>query len=149
LKIFREFARRYFEEAVKDLARAERAVEFSDWPQAVFYAQQCVEKAVKAMLELKMRVVYNHGPQLILAFTEAFRSEWRQEFNEIVEALEYLQEYYTRARYPVLFRGRVYSPEEMVTRDVAVKAIGMARRVLSIVRAYLAQQGIAEGEGGS
>lgn len=46
----------------KDLARAEGALNLS--------LKQCLtlsgtEKAVKAMLEAKRQVVYNHGPELV------------------------------------------------------------------------------------
>jgi len=107
VNIFEKFARKYFEEAAKDLERAERALKFNDYPQTIFYAQQCVEKAVKAMLELRRRVVYNYGPELIGIFVEVFESEWVGEFNVVVNALEYLTEYYTRSKYPFLMLGEV------------------------------------------
>jgi HEPN domain-containing protein len=97
MSLFEKFAREYFEE-VLDLARARRAFEASDYPQAVFYAQQCAEKGTKAMLEARRRVVLNHGPELISASVEAFESEWSPELDDVVGALEYLMEYYTRSR---------------------------------------------------
>lgn len=42
--VFEKFAKKYFNEAVKDLERAKRAIELNDYSQAAFYAQQCVEK---------------------------------------------------------------------------------------------------------
>lgn len=72
---FEKFARKYFEESLKDLERARRAFRVEDYPQAVFYAQQSVEKGVKAMLEVRRRVVYNHEPGLIGIFAEVFESE--------------------------------------------------------------------------
>lgn len=84
------------------------------------------------MLELKRKIVYNHGPELIATFIEVFGNEWVNEFNIIVEALEYLQEYYTRSRYPFLLRGEVISPSEFITKEIAEKAINE----------YLKRQGI-------
>ncbi|MEM4369431.1 MAG: HEPN domain-containing protein [Desulfurococcaceae archaeon] len=46
MSIFEKFARKYFEEALRDLERARRALQFNDYPQAVFYAQQCVVKCI-------------------------------------------------------------------------------------------------------
>ena len=89
MSIFIKFARKYFEEAVRDLQRAKRALGFEDYPQAAFYAQQCVEKAVEAMVEVKKRVVHNHGPELIAVFSEVFDDEWREEHGVVVQALEY------------------------------------------------------------
>ena len=39
VSVFDKFARKYFEEAVKDLARARRALSFGDYPSSVFYSQ--------------------------------------------------------------------------------------------------------------
>jgi len=142
VSLFMRFARKYFEEAVKDLERAKRALSFNDYPQAVFYAQQCVEKAVKAMLEVRKRVVYNHGPELIAVFSEVFSSEWREEYEIVVQALEFLQEYYTRARYPTLFRGEVYGPSDVVTEEIARRGIELAERVVEVVRDFLRRNGV-------
>lgn len=142
MSLFEKFARKYFEEAVKDLERAERAFKFGDHPQAVFYAQQSVEKAVKSMLESKKRVVYNHGPELIGIFVEVFEKEWVDEFNSIVEALEYLTEYYTRSRYPFILRGEVLSPDDIINRDIASKSINLASRALEVVGNYLRRRNI-------
>lgn len=142
MSIFEKFAKKYYEEAVKDLYRAERALEYSDFPQAVFYAQQCVEKCVKSLLEVKKRVVYNHGPELISIFIEAFERDWISEFNAVVEALEFLTEYYTRSRYPFLIKGEVFSPSEIVSREIALKGIELAKKALEVVKSYLARRNI-------
>lgn len=142
MSIFEKFAKKYFEEALKDLNRAEKALQFDDHPQAVFYAQQCVEKCVKALLEVKRRVVYNHGPELTGIFVDVFGDEWVEGFNTIVEALEYLTEYYTRSRYPFLFRGEVLGPEDIVSREIAVKGIELAKKVVEVVRGYLMGKGV-------
>jgi len=144
VSLFDEFARKYLEEAIKDLARAERALSLGDYPQAVFYAQQCAEKSVKAMLEAKRRIVYNHGPELVGVFVEVFEREWREEFNRVVEALEYLSEYYTRSRYPFVLQGRVLRPEDIVSRDIAEKGVSLARGALEVARDYLRGRGIIE-----
>jgi HEPN domain-containing protein len=142
LGVFEKFAKKYLDEASKDLERAKRAFELSDYPQAVFYAQQCTEKAVKAMLEVKRRVVYNHGPELIGLFVEVFEDEWSKDFEDVVEALEYLTEYYTRARYPFLLRGEVLGPEDVVDREVAVKGLERAKKALEVARNYLRARGV-------
>ncbi len=144
VSIFEKFARKYFEESLKDLERAKRALRVEDYPQAVFYAQQSLEKGVKAMLELRRRIVYNHGPELVGIFVEAFEGEWQQEFNHILESLEYLMEYYTRARYPFLMRGDVLSPDDIVTKEIAEKGVLLAEKSLEVVRDYLARRGVID-----
>lgn len=137
LVVFEKFAKKYFEESTRDLNRAERAFQLNDYPQAVFYAQQCVEKAVKALLEIKRHVVYNHGPELIGIFIDVFKDEWREDFNSIIEALEYLTEYYTRSRYPFLLKGEVLGPEDIVSKDIAERGIELARRAVEVAGNYL------------
>jgi len=144
--VFEEFARAYIREALRDLGRARRAFREGDYPGAVFFAQQAAEKAVKAMLEARRRVVYNHGPELVAVFAESFEGEWRPEYDKVVEALEYLSEYYTRARYPTLFRGRVYSPEELVDEEVARRGIKLAEEAVGAAREFLRREGIIGGE---
>lgn len=142
MSVFEKFARKYFEEAARDLMRAERALEIEDYPQAIFYAQQCAEKAVKAMLEAKKRAVYNHGPELISIFLEVFERDWDDSFNAVIEALEYLSEYYTRARYPFLLRGEVIGPEDIIDEGTALKGIELASKSLEVVKNYLLGRGI-------
>ncbi|OYT50108.1 MAG: hypothetical protein B6U73_04630 [Desulfurococcales archaeon ex4484_204] len=142
MSIYKEFARKYFKECLKDLDRALRAIQFRDYPQAAFYSQQCVEKCAKAMLEVRRRVVYNHGPELLTVFIDAFSDEWRGEYDAVVTAMEFLTEYYTRARYPTLFRGKVYSPDDVVSSDVALKAVELAKKVVEVVGSYLRREGI-------
>jgi len=142
MSVFIKFARKYYEEALKDLERSRRAMSLEDYPQAVFYAQQCVEKGVKALLEVKRRVVYNHGPELISYFVEAYKDEWYESLERIVAALEFLTEYYTRARYPFLIRGEVIGPSEFVSKDIAVKALELAEKALEVVGDVLRRYGV-------
>jgi len=142
MSLFIKFARKYFGESEKDLERAVRALNLDDYPQAVFYAQQSVEKGVKAMLEVRRKVVYNHGPELIGIFSEAFSNEWRREYDVIVEALEYLTEYYTRARYPFLLKGEVYGPSDIVSKEIAEKGVKLAKKALEVVRDFLRRNSV-------
>ncbi len=142
MSIFDKFAEKYYRESLKDLERARKALRYEDYPQAVFYAQQSVEKSVKAMLEAKRRVVYNHGPELISMFVEVFENEWENEFENILGALEYLTEYYTRSRYPFLLRGEVIGPEDIVTKEIAEKGLSLAEKTVEVVGNYLRRRNI-------
>ncbi len=139
---YEEFARRFFREALKDLERAQKAFREGDYPEAVFHAQQCVEKAVKAMIETKKEYVYNHGPRIASVFARVFESEWRDEYDEILNILGWFTEYYTRSRYPFLLRGRIVSPDEFIDRDTAQEAIDRALKVIRIVENYLRRKGV-------
>ncbi len=139
---FEEFARKYFIEAKKDYERAMRAYREHDYPEAVFHAQQCVEKAVKALIESRREYVYNHGPALITLLTRVFSNEWNDELEYIANALGWFTEYYTRTRYPFLLRGKVVSPGEYIDENTCKEALDKASRVLNIVEKYLRAKGI-------
>ena len=139
---YERFARKYFEEAVKDLSRARRSLEEGDFPDSVFHSQQCAEKAVKAMIEARRRYVRNHGPMLGTVFVDAFSDEWVEEFDRVLDALGWFTEYYTRSRYPFLLRGEVVSPGEFIGREVAEEALKRAEEVMNIARRYLEGKGV-------
>jgi HEPN domain-containing protein len=71
-----------------------------------------------------------------------FEDEWTAEFNVIVEALEYLTEYYTRASYPFLLRGEVFSPSEILAKDVVKKGVELASETVKVTRNYLVGRSI-------
>ncbi len=142
MAIYRDFARLYLEIAKKDLELATEAFRKNDYPETVFHAQQCVEKSVKAMLEARMKYVHNHGPALISLFEEVFSSVWRDEYDIIIEALDYLRDFYTSTRYPKLVGDRVLAPWDIVNRDVAARSLEYARKVLDIATKYLREENI-------
>jgi len=119
------------------LKRACRALSEGDYPEAVFHSQQCVEKAVKALIESKREYVYNHEPRLASILVRIFEDEWRDEFEELVDIIGWFSEYYTRSRYPFMLRGRVVSPSEYIDKELASEAIEKAEKVLRIVGGYL------------
>ena len=139
---YEEFAKRFYREALKDLERAQKALRDRDYPEAVFHAQQCVEKAVEAMIEARREYVYNHGPRLASIFARVFENEWSGEYDEVLDILGWFTEYYTRSRYPFLLRGRVVSPDEFIDEEVAREAIAKALRVIKIAESYLRKKGI-------
>ena len=142
MSLFREFARSYLREAWRDLKRAEDMLKLYDYPASIFFSQQCVEKAVKAMLEAKAEYVYNCGPRLTGYFLKAFQDRWREEFTKIVEALEKLHEYYTRSRYPFIIDEKVVEPAQYVTRDKAERAVKLAEEAFVEARRFLEDEGV-------
>ena len=131
-KIFKEYAKAYIKVAEKDLERAYRALESQDYAQCVFYAQQCIEKSVKAMLELKL--FYTRSHDILSYFIEKFKDEWKDEFNIIIEALEETRWEWSRTRYPFEERNQVMTPEEYYDRKRAEITLNYAKKVLEIAR---------------
>ncbi len=98
------------------------------------------------MIEAVREYVYNHGPKLATEFIRVFRSEWRSEFEDVVEIIGWFTEYYSRSRYPFMLKGRVVSPEEFIDEETAREALDKAYRVLSIAGSYLREKGILQGD---
>ena len=71
-----KLAKAFLREAEKDLERAERAFKNRDYPDCAFRSQQCIEKCVKALLELKKLGIRNHGINLSYFLRQAYFSEW-------------------------------------------------------------------------
>ena len=141
---YEKFAKKYFEQAEKDLKRAEKSLKERDYPDSVFHSQQCVEKSVKAIIEAKRKYVFNHGPTLGTIFSEAMGDEWKEEFEEVLDIIGWFTEYYTRSRYPFLLKGEVISPEEFIDREIAEDAYRKASKVLKIAGEYLRSRGILQ-----
>lgn len=142
MTFFEEYARRFFFEARKGMERARKAFRDEDYPDAVFHAQQCVEKAVEAMIESRREYVYNHGPRLASIFSRVFKDDWSEEFDDVVDIIGWFSEYYTRSRYPFQYQGKVISPDEFITEDIARDALNKAVKVLKIVEGYLRERKI-------
>ncbi len=141
---YEEFARRFYEEARRDLERARRSFAERDYPDAIFHAQQCVEKAVKAMIEAEREYVYNYGPRLASIFARVFEDKWRDEYDEVIDILGWFTEYYTRSRYPFMLKGRVTSPGEFIDKDTAEEGLEKALKVLEIAEKNLRERGILQ-----
>ncbi len=139
---YEEFAYKFFKEAEKDIERAIKSYNDGDYPDSVFHSQQCVEKAVKAMIESKREYVYNHGPALASIFVKVFQDEWEESFDKLVDIIGWFTEYYTRSRYPFLLKGRIVTPHEFIDRGTCLEAIDKAKEVLSIAEKYLRKRNI-------
>lgn len=142
MTFYEDFARAFLIEAKNDFDRAKKAFNENDFPHAVFNSQQCVEKAVKAMIEAKREYVYNHGPRLASIFIRIFEDEWIDDYDEIVNIIGWFSEYYTRARYPFMFKGKVVMPSEYINREIAEESIRKAEKVLEIAENYLRKKRI-------
>jgi len=88
---FRDFAIKYLKIAEKDLERAKRNLESGDYEATVFYAQQCVEKSIKSILELHGIFTKEHeisNEFAILAKKERFDENFSR---KILTALEFFK----------------------------------------------------------
>ncbi len=134
---FRDFAIKYLKIAEKDFERAKRNLEFDDYEAAIFYAQQCVEKSVKSVLELHGIFIKEHeisNEFALLAKKEKFGENLTR---KILTALEFFKLDWSRTRYPFIFKGEVTAPEEYYEEERAQQALRTAEDILNLVKSHL------------
>ncbi len=134
---FRDFAIKYLKIAEKDFERAKRNLDFDDYEATIFYAQQCVEKSVKSILEIHGIFTKEHEISTQFAFLAK-----KEKFDEncsrkILTALEFFTLDWSRTRYPFIFKGEVTSPEEYYVEEKAEQALEIAEVILNLVKGYL------------
>ncbi len=123
----------WLQAAEEDLVDARDALERRRWFRAAFFAQQAVEKALKALFF----IVRREEPPRIHTVTELYRMLREAGFRlprELEEQLYILNKYYTVTRYPDAAGG---PPSESVDRLEAERALGIAERVVEYARRYL------------
>jgi len=117
----------------EDLADAEDALNRGRWFRAAFFAQQAVEKALKALFF----VVRREEPPRIHTVTELYAMLKEAGFAlppELEQQLYILNKYYTVTRYPDAANGL---PSESVDRVEAERAYKLAEEVVKYVERYI------------
>lgn len=125
--------RRWLDQAENDLAFARHALEGEFHHQVCFIAQQCVEKALKAILYADgARDVIGHSAVALLA-----RALPRHpDLGDLADVAAELDLYYIPTRYP---NGLVDgTPHRAFTRSQAERALASAERALLVVKRALA-----------
>jgi HEPN domain-containing protein len=107
-------ARLYFKKAHADLESAKHLNLLGQHANAVFLAQQCGEKAAKAILALKNVEIREHIVSGYLASqVVSFAPEtWEERLREVVRMLVALEEHSIKPRYPFVTASRVWDPEK-------------------------------------
>lgn len=133
LFLVRREVRLWFEAAREDLVDADDALERKRWFRAAFYAQQAVEKVLKALFF----VVRREEPPRIHTVTDLYRLLKDEGFGfpaDIEEQLFIFNKYYTVTRYPDAANGL---PSESVDRVEGERAVELAKRVLELAEKYI------------
>ena len=116
---------RWLSFAQEDLKAAEILLEESIYSQSCFHAQQCVEKALKAL------VIHHQGhmpPRIHMTvdLLSLLPSEWFADME--IDSLGKLNDYYITTRYPDVLPGDL--PEALPERIEAEAAMNLAHVVL-------------------
>jgi HEPN domain-containing protein len=121
----------WWNQGLRDLAHAEHALEDGDFEWAAFAAQQCAEKALKALILHRGGEPWGHS---ITILAEALPADLRLP-REILEAANRLDKHYIPARYPNGFAEGY--PGKLYTRGEAEGAIQDARKITEFSRSHL------------
>jgi HEPN domain-containing protein len=137
---FRDFAVAFWKTSKKDLERAQDALKEEYHPYAVFHSQQCVEKIVKAFLEMEEVFVRDHDVSDMFATYVLKKEEVedvKKNLYEVLDILDWFKGAWTLSRYPVMKNGKVISPFEQYDKEDAQSAVEKAEFVFSCVSEIL------------
>lgn len=121
--------------ADEDLRLAEVALEEEIYHGTCFHAQQAAEKAIKAYLLRKLGKVskIHHLTGLLdLDF------KIKKDFLELIDKVEFLDQFYIPTRYPDAFPGSL--PEGLPDRGDALRALECAKEIVDFVKKKLAEK---------
>ncbi len=119
--------------AEEDLVDAEDALRRGRWFRAAFFAQQAVEKALKALFF----IVRREEPPRTHSITDLYLLLKEAGFSlpeDLEQQICVLSKYYTVTRYPDAANGL---PSESVDKIEAERALEIARKVVNYVREYI------------
>lgn len=141
--MFRDFALAFWKTARDDLGRAEDAMDERAYSYVVFHSQQCVEKVVKALLEMKEVFSRDHDISDLFALyilKQEKVDEQRKVFYNILDSLEWFKGKWSASRYPFIKGGKVVTPSEDFTEIEASLALSRAKFVFSEITSLLKKE---------
>lgn len=117
----------WIELAKRDLERAKRAVEHDDRVSMVFWSQQAVEKALKALaLAVKRDAPKTHNIRRLKEFIgldlDLSRESWEKAYE--------LTQYYYVSRYPDIVEG---VPDQIISSKTGREAVEIAEKIVEAV----------------
>lgn len=129
----------WLKEAQADLGRSVRALEDGDYALSAFMSHQACEKALKALYLAVAKRLYPKTHDLTVLY-EGIKEHLRLP-EEVVELLTEVSQYYVTARYP---NAGLETPSESFSRTQAVRALEVAKRVVSAVEEQVGGAGDPE-----
>lgn len=130
----REEARQWLKEAVNELELARRLLELGYYNYASFHSHQAAEKALKALIVERLRLIPPKAHNL-LELAERLEAGGI-DLGDLLDDLKDLNPHYLVSRYPDAANG---VPSEVYTRRTAERCVSMASRVVEWTRRLLSQ----------
>jgi len=139
-KKFKEYAVAFLETSKYDLEQAENCLEDGAFANSVFFSQQCVEKAVKALLEMKGYFEREHdlsAPFLNMIIKKEKDEPKKKLLFEILNELDWFKGAWQKTRYPQQKDGKIVAPLLLYSREESQKAIKKAQFVFDEISKIL------------
>jgi HEPN domain-containing protein len=134
----RKLAKAFLLRAKADLKSAKDLLEADDFPDATLHAQQCVEKAIKALLVIENRFVSRHIVSDI--FSEVMEELKLEELENVLDYCRELERHWIRHRYPFPEMGDIWNPLEEYKEEDANEAIEKAEFVFERLKALIEER---------
>lgn len=134
----KEFAIAFLLRAKADLKSAKDLLEADDFPDAALHAQQCAEKAIKALLVIENRFVSRHIVSDI--FSEVVEELKLEELEDVLDCCRELERHWIRPRYPFPEMGDIWNPLEEYEEEDAKEAIEKAEFVFERLKTLLKER---------
>ncbi len=137
---FREFAIAFLKEAKEDLEVSKELLNSGRYARSVYSSQQCVEKTIKAILEMEKIFVAEHD---LSSFFMKFicnnkkYGEYRGDLEKVLENLDFFEGEWSKTRYPKEKKGKVVTPTEYYDFDKAQKSYDKSNEVFKIIKIIL------------
>ncbi len=131
----KELARVFFLRARADLKSAKDLLKAEDYADAALHAQQCAEKAVKALLVFENRFASRHIVSDILS--EVMEELNLEDMDKILEYCKDLERHWIRPRYPFPEGEGIWNPLEKYREEDAKEAIEKAEFVFERLKLLL------------
>jgi len=139
-ELTKELAKALLEEAAEDLASAGEHRTARRYHKAVFEAQQCVEKAMKAALACEgLTHIADHDPSGFFAVEVVMKAsgEWAERLRAVLRSTPWLMAQYATARYARITARRVVTPLRSYRDEDAETALTTAKEAYDVIRGYV------------
>ena len=140
---FRRFALAFLKEAKEDLEIAKDLLEDKRYSRVVYFSQQCIEKSVKALLEMERIFVAEHDLSTFFVkfiYNNKEYFSFKKELNTILEALDYFEGEWSKTRYPREKEGKVITPSELYKIEDASNSIEKVNKTFDLIKQILSKK---------
>ena len=138
-----KYAKLFIKRAEEDLEVSKVLLKTNHYPDSVYHSQQCVEKAVKAILILNGVIFRRHivsGVFRNVIYEMNIEDSWKEKLLNLIPKIESLEEHWVLPRYPEPYFGELWNPLEEYTKEDAEECLKDAEKVLKVIKEFLKEK---------